>query len=197
MIRSTITIRNSLCAVVLSIALMPLSLYADTKTESETGTKPETEQVVVQEQAVAPILEQKNAQLPQDSQATGKQAEDKLAVDKLVRPERTNVDLLQIFTALAGVIALIVIAAWLMRRMGNITGQRNEKMRVVAALSMGARERVVLMQVGEQQLLLGVSPGRINTLHVLDQALDMSSTNHPVTAFQEKFKKIMSRESES
>lgn len=118
-------------------------------------------------------------------------------VDKLVRPATTSVDLVQVALALAGVIALIVAAAWLMRRMGNLTGQRNEQLRVVAALSMGARERVVLMQVGEQQLLLGVAPGRIQTLHVLDQPLDMACSSHPVTAFQDRLKKVMSRESGS
>ena len=138
--------------------------------ETETGPRPE--QTALQEQA-------------------------QQTADKLVRPATTNVDLIQILTALAGVIALIVAAAWLMRRMGNVTGQRNEQLRVVAALSMGARERVVLMQVGEQQLLLGVAPGRIQTLHVLDQPLDMANSSHPVTAFQDRLKKIMSRESES
>ena len=157
-------------ATILFIMLMPLSLHA------ETGPKPE--QTALQQQAV----------IQEQAQQT---------VDKLVRPATTNVDLIQILTALAGVIALIVVAAWLMRRMGNVTGQRNEQLRVVAALSMGARERVVLMQVGEQQLLLGVAPGRIQTLHVLDQPLDMANSSHPVTAFQDRLKKIMSRESES
>jgi len=174
------------CAIVLSIALMPLSLYAETTTEPVIGVKPDSETVQVATQ-----------QQTDDTQAAEKQASGKLAVDKLVRPATSNVDFLQIFTALFGVIALIVLAAWLMRRMGNITGQRNEKLRVVAAVSMGSRERVVLMQVGEQQLLLGVSPGRIQTLHMLEQPLDMTSTSHPVTAFQDRLKKIMSRESES
>lgn len=119
------------------------------------------------------------------------------SVDKLVRPATTNADLVQVLAALAGVIALIVVAAWLMRRMGNLTGQRNDKLRVVAALSMGARERVVLMQVGEQQLLLGVAPGRVQTLHVLDQPLETDNIPRPVAAFQDRLKNIMSRESES
>ena len=38
-------------------------------------------------------------------------------------------------------------------------------MRVVSALSVGMREKVVLVQVGEEQLLLGVAPGRVNVLH--------------------------------
>jgi flagellar protein FliO/FliZ len=42
---------------------------------------------------------------------------------------------------------------------------------------MGARERVVLIQAGETQLLLGVAPGRVQTLHVLDQPLQMSSSS--------------------
>lgn len=169
------TINKCLFTVAMLVALMPLSLRA------ETEPRPTPDPAVVQEQPV------KQKQL----------LADKRAVDNLVRPATSNVDLVQIVTALAGVIALIVVASWLMRRMGNVTGQRNEQMRVVAALSMGARERVVLMQVGEQQILLGVAPGRIQTLHVLDKPLDMTSSSHPVTAFQDRLKKIMSRETES
>ncbi len=115
--------------------------------------------------------------------------------DQLIKPAASGTNLVQVFVALAGVIALIVVAAWLMRRMGNLTGQRNEHLRVVAALSMGARERVVLMQVGEQQLLLGVAPGRVQKLHVLDEPLQSGDSSHPVAAFQDRLKKVMSRES--
>jgi flagellar biogenesis protein FliO len=45
---------------------------------------------------------------------------------------------------------------------------------IVADISLGQKERAVLVQVGEQQILLGVAPGRVNTLHVLAEPVAVS-----------------------
>jgi len=37
-------------------------------------------------------------------------------------------------------------------------------------VSVGARERVVLLEVGQQWLLVGVAPGRVNTLLTLTES---------------------------
>lgn len=77
--------------------------------------------------------------------------------------------LLQLFTGLIIVIICIVVLAWFARKMNRFQASGDGSLHILGGLSMGARERIVLIQVGEQQLLLGVSPGRINTLHVLDE----------------------------
>jgi flagellar protein FliO/FliZ len=41
---------------------------------------------------------------------------------------------------------------------------------------MGARERLVLVQVGSTQLLLGVAPGRISLLHQLDEPVEATGS---------------------
>lgn len=78
-------------------------------------------------------------------------------------------DYLQMFLGLAFVLALIVGMAWLIRRMGSIQHMGHGVLKVVAGLSVGQRERIVLLQVGETQLLVGLAPGQIRTLHVLDK----------------------------
>ncbi len=40
-------------------------------------------------------------------------------------------------------------------------------LKAVATLSVGARERVVVIEAGESWLVLGVAPGRVNKLHVM------------------------------
>lgn len=85
-----------------------------------------------------------------------------------------------VFLALLLVVALIVGAAWLMRRMGGFQVGASGNLRVIGGLAMGARERVVLIQVGDTQLLVGVAPGRIQTLHVLDKPLP-SAPSAPVS----------------
>ncbi len=69
------------------------------------------------------------------------------------------------------VLALIVLSAWMYRRLARVPRGVSGALRVLGGLSMGARERVVLIQVGEEQLLLGVAPGRIRTLHVLAEPI--------------------------
>ena len=70
------------------------------------------------------------------------------------------------------VVALIVALSWGMRRMGGFAGGGAGSLRILGGLSMGTRERVVLIQVCDKQLLLGVAPGRVQTLHVLEQPID-------------------------
>ena len=77
----------------------------------------------------------------------------------------------QTILGLMVVVAVIVAVAWLLRRVSQMQAGVQGALKVVAGLSLGARERVVLMQVGEKQLLLGVAPGRIDMLYVLEQPL--------------------------
>ena len=72
--------------------------------------------------------------------------------------------LFQTILSLGFVIALLVGLAWLLKRFGpkHITG--GSKLKLVGALSVGARERILLVEVGEQWIVVGASPGRMNAL---------------------------------
>ena len=94
-------------------------------------------------------------------------------------------NLLQLSFGLMVVLAAIVGSAWLLRRYGRLQTGAEGALRIIGGLSMGPRERVVLVQVGKQQLLLGVAPGRIQTLHVLDEPV-MDATSPTPSAFVEK-----------
>jgi flagellar protein FliO/FliZ len=71
----------------------------------------------------------------------------------------------QVTFALLVVLAAVFAAGWLLRRVRGVSSQGAIK--VVADLPLGAKERAVLIQLGSQQLLLGVAPGQVRTLHVL------------------------------
>lgn len=74
--------------------------------------------------------------------------------------------------ALLLVIGLILALGWLARRMpGFGRNASTNGLRMVASLPIGARERVVVVEVGTTQLLLGVGPGGTRTLHTLDAPL--------------------------
>jgi len=74
----------------------------------------------------------------------------------------------QLLLGLLLVVSLIFALAWAFRRANFVPGQ-GSGMRVVASLALGARERAVLVQCGEKQLLLGVSQGSVNLLAQFDE----------------------------
>nr|WP_078759068.1 flagellar biosynthetic protein FliO [Lysobacter spongiicola] len=74
--------------------------------------------------------------------------------------------------ALLLVVGLILALAWLARRMPGIgAGASNPALRVVGSLALGPRERLVVVEVGQTQLLLGVGNGGTRTLHTLEAPL--------------------------
>jgi len=84
--------------------------------------------------------------------------------------------LVQLIVGLMFVLLCIVALAWLAKRVNRLQSSSDGSLQILGGISMGARERVVLVQVGATQLLLGVAPGRINMLHQLEQPLEKAET---------------------
>lgn len=82
--------------------------------------------------------------------------------------------LVQLIVGLMFVLLCIIVLAWLAKRFNRLQSSSDGSLQVLGGISMGARERVVLVQVGTTQLLLGVAPGRINMLHQLEQPLEQA-----------------------
>jgi len=68
------------------------------------------------------------------------------------------------------VVASIFLVAWLLRRVQNLRPRGAAALRIHGGLSVGGRERVMWIEAGGQHLLIGVAPGRVNTLHVFAEA---------------------------
>ncbi len=84
----------------------------------------------------------------------------------------------QVTLALGLVLALIFVAAWLMRRLRGFGKAGTGTLDIIADLPVGQKERAVLIRVGTQQVLIGVAPGRVTTLHVLTEPV---STTPPAS----------------
>lgn len=91
----------------------------------------------------------------------------------------TLVTMLTLGVGLVAVIALIFGCAWIVRRMGGMTGGNTRAIKVVSVMPMGTRERVALIEVGGTQILVGVTPSTIRTLHVFDEPV--VSAGEPAT----------------
>jgi len=81
-----------------------------------------------------------------------------------------NMDAGSMILSLLMVLALIGICAFVLKRF-NFTQQSVSQLSVVTSLSLGAKERVMVVQMGEQQLLLGVTAQQIILLDKLAEPL--------------------------
>ncbi|MDX1336049.1 MAG: flagellar biosynthetic protein FliO [Gammaproteobacteria bacterium] len=81
--------------------------------------------------------------------------------------------LMQLSIGLMVVLVGIVVLAWFMKRMSGIQHSAGGNLRVLEGLAIGPRERIVLLQAGKDQIVVGVAQGTIQTLHVLGETVDV------------------------
>jgi len=102
--------------------------------------------------------------------------------------------LFQLILGLIVVLICIVVLAWLAKRMNRLQSSTAGILKIIGGISMGSREKVVLLQVGSEQILLGVSPGRINTLYKLEtpvQTPENDRDNSFASSLSEKLNTIL------
>lgn len=99
----------------------------------------------------------------------------------------------QVMLGLLFVLAMIFAIAWLVRRFGAGTLLHSAHMRVIGSLPLGARERAVLVEVGGQQLLLGVAPGRVSSLHVFAEPVVEVADGENLSDFGRRMREVMQK----
>ena len=81
----------------------------------------------------------------------------------------------QMLFGLAVVIAALIACLWLIKRLSAAQGASGA-LKILGSTAVGPRERVVLVEVGPQVLVLGVAPGNVRTLHIMDASQLPTST---------------------
>lgn len=79
-----------------------------------------------------------------------------------------SAEIVQWSISLTVVLMIFFACVWGLRKLNGLNAGGAEKMRVLGGVSLGMREKVMLLQIGKKQLLLGVTPGRIETLLILE-----------------------------
>ena len=74
----------------------------------------------------------------------------------------------QVTLSLILVVVLLLALAWALRRFARLQPQGGGGLRLLGGLSLGARERILLVQADDRRILVGVAPGVLRTLLVLD-----------------------------
>lgn len=101
-----------------------------------------------------------------------------------------------LFQGLLGL--LIVLAAmmaffWFMRRFSPGQTGAQGVVKVVGGVMLGTREKLVVVEVGDTWLLLGVGGGQVNTLHSLPrpEGVSTAATHVPLSGFSDKLKEVL------
>ncbi len=99
----------------------------------------------------------------------------------------------EVTLALVVVLAAVFAFAWLVRRMRGLGNRVGNAIDVLADVPLGQKERAVLLKVGPTQILIGVAPGRVNTLHVLPEPLELSKPVGTTDDSRTSFRAILMR----
>jgi flagellar protein FliO/FliZ len=109
----------------------------------------------------------------------------------------TGGGLLQTSLALIFVIGLMLGLAWLTKRFGPRNfGGGNSNIKLVGTLSVGTRERILVVEVGEQWIVVGASPGRMNALATMprqESSEPLQTVALPTANFAEWFKQTIDK----
>lgn len=102
---------------------------------------------------------------------------------------------LQTLGALLLVIAVAALALWLTKRFTLHSNAAGGILKVIAGATVGQRERVVLVEVADTWLILGVAPGQVRILHSMTKPLGTTDSAKPAAGqravFQDWLRQIV------
>ena len=96
----------------------------------------------------------------------------------------------QMFFGLIVVLAIIFILASVIKKLNLVNVGGNHVINVLATQNLGNKERLLLVQVGNDQILLGMSPGNIRKVHKLSSNVVMENKG-PLTQSDTDFTRML------
>lgn len=103
---------------------------------------------------------------------------------------------LQVIVSLLLVLAAVVMVAWVLKRINLPQQGGGNALKVISGVAVGQRERVVLVEVNDTWLVVGVAPGQVNALHSMPKGSLPTQSSNGVNSgsdFQSWMKKMMEK----
>ena len=101
--------------------------------------------------------------------------------------------LLQVVGSFFLVICVLLAMMLLLKRFNSVGTSKGGYIEILASAPLGQRERAVLLQVGEEQILVGVAPGNVRALHHISHPVLLSEAETSLT-FKEVWNFARSRQ---
>jgi flagellar protein FliO/FliZ len=79
----------------------------------------------------------------------------------------------QLLSSTLLVAALVVLLAWVAKRLRWQPRSGDGRFEVLAELPLGGRERILLLRVGDRHALVGVGTGTVTSLQLLETAVEL------------------------
>lgn len=103
--------------------------------------------------------------------------------------------LTQLVLGLLLVIGVIFFLAWLLRRVQQVgPAGKGQVIELIGSRALGPRDRLVLVQVGNEQILLGLTPGTITPLHVLKEPVQAPSAEQATPEFAQRLMELLGKD---
>ena len=103
--------------------------------------------------------------------------------------------LAQMVFGLLLVVGLIFFLAWVLRRMQSTAVKGGQVIEIVGSRAIGPRDRLLLVQVGKEQILIGHTPGSIEALHVLAEPVEVPAGARQATPeFAQRLMELMGKD---
>jgi flagellar protein FliO/FliZ len=103
----------------------------------------------------------------------------------------------QVIVSLLLVLAAVMAVAWFLKRINHPNQGALSALKVISGIAVGQRERIVLVEVNDTWLVVGVAPGQVNALHTMPKGSipEGDSTNGamPERSFQSWLKQHMEK----
>jgi flagellar protein FliO/FliZ len=103
---------------------------------------------------------------------------------------------LQVILSLLLVLAAVVLVGWLLKRINLPQQGAGNALKVISGVAVGQRERVVLLEVNDTWLIVGVAPGQVNALHTMPKGTlpgAVNAANGDDNKFQGWLKQMMEK----
>lgn len=81
-------------------------------------------------------------------------------------------DVMNMGASLLLILLAIVAVGWLFRRMQGMNSHGGEVIKILATQPLGPKERILLVEVAGKQLVIGMTPSRIQTLYVPETSIE-------------------------
>ena len=97
-------------------------------------------------------------------------------------------DVVGLLASMLIVVAVIVVLGWLYSRSRLVGGGANDVINIVASRALGTKERLLIVEVADQQLLVGMTASGVQTLHVFDKPVYVAKPDEENAGFANRLR---------